>query len=129
MESPLMFIWAWCVPCGSLCMQTIDAKIVHTENKNAALIACLCACCLGCIGAGYNRHLLREKLGIKGNFFIDLLFECFLPCCAVSQEWREVMKHQGKKLTTPIWEAQGKETVGAIYQSLEKGAHDAVGKR
>lgn len=105
MESPLMFIWAWCVPCGTLCMQSLDAKLVHTENENAAIIACLCAWCLGCIGSGYNRHLLRTKLKIKGSFIIDMLLECFCCCCAVSQEWREVMKHKGKNVTTPIWEA------------------------
>jgi Cys-rich protein (TIGR01571 family) len=103
-DSPVMFIWAWCVPCGFLCMQTLDAKLSAPEDKNAAIIACLCGWYLGCIGVGYNRHILRSKLNIKGNIFVDILLECFLCCCAVSQEWRETMEHKSKGKGAPIWE-------------------------
>jgi Cys-rich protein (TIGR01571 family) len=99
-----MFIWPWLVPFGFQCMQTLDAKWTSSE-KHSALVACMCSCYLGCVGAGYNRHVLRKQLGIHGNLLVDILLELFLPCCAVSQEWREVMKHKGHSLNTPIWDA------------------------
>jgi Cys-rich protein (TIGR01571 family) len=104
-ESLVMFAWACCVPCGSVCMQAINAKLVHLEASNGALVACLCAGFFCCIGAGYNRYLLSGKLAIKGNLCLDMVLECFIGCCAVSQEWREVMKLTNKPITTPIWAA------------------------
>jgi Cys-rich protein (TIGR01571 family) len=99
-----MALWACCVPFGCLCMQTLDAKLVTPEDSKAPIIACLCSWGLCCFGAAYNRYILRSKLGLEGNILIDLVLE-FLCCfCAVSQEWREVMRHKGKLSTTPIWE-------------------------
>jgi Cys-rich protein (TIGR01571 family) len=86
-------------------MQAINAKLVHLENSKGALVACLCAGCFCCLGAGYNRHLLSAKLAIKGNIWLDIVYECFIGCCAVSQEWREVMKLTNKPISTPIWAA------------------------
>lgn len=82
-------------------MQAIDAKISDPKTPNAAIIACLCAWCLSCIGAGYNRQKIRVAYGIEGNFAIDCLLHCFCGVCAVTQEWMTVMKktHNEHKIT------------------------------
>jgi Cys-rich protein (TIGR01571 family) len=72
-------------------MQAADAKLSDSKTPNAAMIACLCALCLGCIGAGYNRQKLRNMYEIQGNFFVDCLVHCFCGVCAVTQEWQHVM--------------------------------------
>lgn len=100
----VMFVWACCVPCGGLCMQVVDAKLSDSD-KNAALIAGILACCLGCIGGILNRYRLRDKLDIKDNVVFDVLFQCFLPCCAVTQEYIQTMKDKKGNEKLLIWEA------------------------
>mmetsp|Transcript_4493 Transcript_4493/g.8663 ORF Transcript_4493/g.8663 Transcript_4493/m.8663 type:complete len:126 (-) Transcript_4493:177-554(-) len=100
-DNAVMCLFAWCVPCGGVCMQALDAKLSNTKDTNAAVMACVCAWCLSCIGAGYNRSKLREIYGISGNFFIDCILHWFCGCCAVTQEWQEVMfrVHNDKKIS------------------------------
>lgn len=100
----VMFVWSCCVPCGMVCMQTVDAKLTDSD-KNAAVIAALLACCCGCIGSTINRYRLRDKLDIKDSVVMDILFSCFLPCCAVTQEYITVMSSKKGNAKTMIWEA------------------------
>lgn len=101
-ENPIMCLWAFLVPCGICCMQIVDAKVSDKE-KSAPLVAGVFICCLGCIGGTLNRLRLRSKLNVEDNPLFDVLFSCFLPCCAVTQEWRETMlKHKGDH-KAPIW--------------------------
>ena len=87
-------------------MQALNAKVTNEghEGKNAALVAFLLNCCLCYFGAAYNRMKVREKYSIQGNYFVDCLLECFCPCCAVTQEWREVMKRVRGDDDLKIWE-------------------------
>ena len=101
-KNPIMFLWACCVPCGSVCMQAIDAKLTDND-KNAALIAGLLICCCGNIGGIINRYRLREKLNIKDSVVFDVVFWCFLPCCAVTQEYITVVKDKKGEEKLPIW--------------------------
>mmetsp|Transcript_32109 Transcript_32109/g.55406 ORF Transcript_32109/g.55406 Transcript_32109/m.55406 type:complete len:126 (+) Transcript_32109:2331-2708(+) len=94
-DNAIMCLFAWCVPCGGLCMQAIDAKVVLSEKEpNAAIIAYLCAWCLGAYGAGYNRYKIRDSLKVEGSYIVDCLLHCFCGVCAVTQEWQVVMKEK-----------------------------------
>ncbi|CAG9310719.1 unnamed protein product [Blepharisma stoltei] len=102
-QNPVMCLWAWCVPCGSCCMQAIDAKISDPENKNAALIACLFDCFLCCIGATINRMKLRKQMSIEDSVAMDFLCSCCCGCCSVTQEWMTTMKRYKNNHKTLIW--------------------------
>ncbi|CAG9311969.1 unnamed protein product [Blepharisma stoltei] len=90
-KNPFMFVWSLCIPCGLHCMQTCNAKHADPLNKHSALRAYLCVLFFGCVGASINRNLLRKSLNIKGNLFHDFA-HLIIPCCAVTQEWMQVMK-------------------------------------
>lgn len=45
-----------------------------------------CACCIDSFVYTYFRMRLKEKLGIRSNLVMDLLYSMFCPCCAVAQE-------------------------------------------
>ena len=103
-KSPVMFLWACCVPGGSCCMQALDAKLTESD-KNAWVIACLLDCCCGCIGGIVNRYRLRKALAIEDNVVLDILFWCFLGCCAVTQEYMETMDRKKGDKGLMIWVA------------------------
>ncbi|CAG9327464.1 unnamed protein product [Blepharisma stoltei] len=90
-RNPFMFIWSICMPCGYHCMQTCDAKHAEPENRFAGLRAYSLVLFLGPIGASINRYMLRKTLKIKDNPIMDLSHFC-IPCCAVTQEWMQVMQ-------------------------------------
>ena len=101
----VMFAWSCCVPFGLCCMQALDAKLTDSD-KNACLIAGLLSCCCGSIGGIINRHRLKNRLGIKDDpIYLDVLFWCCLPCCAVTQEYIKVMKDKKGNEKLLIWEA------------------------
>lgn len=100
----VMFAWSLCVPCGCVCMQAINAKLSDSD-KNAPIIAALLLCCLGDIGGILNRYRLRTQLNIEDSIVADIVFWCFIPCCAVTQEYIEVMKQKGGGEKVLIWEA------------------------
>ena len=104
-QNLIMYLWACCVPCGMVCMQSLDAKLTN-KDKNACLIAFLLDCCCGCIGGIINRHRLKVDLEITDESIImDILFWCFLPCCAATQEYMQVMKNKKGNEKLMIWEA------------------------
>jgi Cys-rich protein (TIGR01571 family) len=82
-------------------MQAFDAKIIISDDQHAATKACLCAVCLGCIGAGWNRSNIRKRHTIESSFIVDCLAHLFCGVCAVTQEWQHVMgeKHKNPRLT------------------------------
>lgn len=103
-KNPVMFLWACCIPGGACCMQMVDAKLTESD-KNAALIACLLDCCLGCIGGIINRHRLRKALEIHDIIALDILLWCCLPTCAVTQEFMQTMERKKNDRKMPIWKA------------------------
>ena len=114
-KNPIMCLWSWCIPCGSTCMQAVNAKVInegHDSSKHC-WTAFFCNCCLCYFGAAYNRMKVREKYSIQGNYFIDCLLECFCPCCAVTQEWRQVMDKENGDGDLKIWD----------YDHKKKGGH------
>ncbi|CAG9329039.1 unnamed protein product [Blepharisma stoltei] len=111
-QNPVMCLWAWCVPGGICCMQVVDAKISDSENKNAAFVACLCSCFLGCIGATFNRYKLREMLTINDSVIMDLLWYWWVPCFAVTQEWMTTMNRQKNNHKLLIWQLIGAQEGG-----------------
>lgn len=44
------------------------------------------ACCIDSCVYAYFRMKLKEKLGIRRNVVMDVLYSMFCPCCAVGQE-------------------------------------------
>ena len=38
---------------------------------------------------------MREKYGIDGSLFNDIICHCFCPCCALIQEARQVIVDKG----------------------------------
>lgn len=108
-QNPIMCLWSWCVPCGGACMQALDAKLTDADNKNAALVACLLACCCGCFGAAFNRYKIREKLKIEDTVIMDILCSWCCPCCSVTQEWQTVMKHKKGNNKLLIWDLSEKK--------------------
>lgn len=104
-KNVLMFLWSCFVPCGIMCMQTVDAKLSDPE-KNSALIAGLLSCCLGCIGGGINRHRLKKNLNIEGESqSVDVFLWCCLPCCAATQEYIQTLTLKKGNGNIPIWKA------------------------
>jgi Cys-rich protein (TIGR01571 family) len=91
-DNAIMCLFAWCVPCGCFCMQAIDAKLTLDKEPNAAVMACLCAMCCCCYGAGWNRTNIRKRDNLEGSYFVDCLLYWFCGVCAVTQEWQHVMK-------------------------------------
>lgn len=84
-----MSAFACLVPCSCAFIQCIDSKLAFPESSEycgAYFCAFLC-----CVGMAYNRSQLRKKLSIEGNFFLDCICHSFCSCCAVVQEWREVV--------------------------------------
>ena len=104
-ETPSIYFWACCIPCGSLCMQMMAISNV-SDDKNAGLLAIRLICRCGHFGAALNRHKIREELGIRGSLCTDLLFHCFCDTCAYVQEYRHVMsvKHGDDK--RPPWQVR-----------------------
>lgn len=103
-NNPMMCFFSAFVPCGCCCMQIYDAKITNDVNKNAGLIAGLCVCLLGPIGAIYNRLKLRETLKIEDSVVADILLTLYVPCCAVTQEWMHTMSEKKGNPKLKIWE-------------------------
>ena len=95
-ENWLMCLFAWCVPFGYACMQAFNAKVT-TKETNEAIKAFILTWCCCCFGAGYNRQQLRDKFEIQGSYMMDCLCHWCCGCCAVTQEWMEVMERNGKK--------------------------------
>lgn len=100
----VMLVWSMCVPCGCLCMQALNAKLTD-DDKNAPIIAALLICCLGEIGGILNRYRLRRQLSIEDSVVADIVFWCFIPCFAVTQEYIQVVKSKKGDEKLLIWEA------------------------
>jgi Cys-rich protein (TIGR01571 family) len=91
LDNVIMCMFAWCLPCGGVCMQAVGAKFT-LKDANAPFVACLCALCLCCFGAGYNRTSIRRFNAIEGSYLRDCLLHCCCGVCALTQEWQHVMK-------------------------------------
>lgn len=102
--APIAYLWSYCIPCGIACMQATNAKLVVPED-NAPIKACLFAVFLCCFGTGLNRTEIRKHLSINGSYVEDCILTWCLPCCAMVQEWREVMKTKGKPEDEFVWKA------------------------
>lgn len=112
--NPSMCIFATCIPCGYYYMHALNAR-VSKDKPGDLKSACTAFCCvlgLQSFGASFNRMRIREVYSIEycsqclhGNYIgeycriccswlVDLLTVCMCPCCAVVQEWREVMDRE-----------------------------------
>jgi Cys-rich protein (TIGR01571 family) len=85
-------------------MQATAARLV-VPDEDACLKACIFAVFLCCFGSGLNRSDIRKNLSIQGSYIEDCLLSWCVPCCAVVQEWREVMKVKGKDEDEYVWKA------------------------
>ena len=103
-HAPIAYLWSYCIPCGIACMQATTARLVVPE-ENASIKACLFAVFLCCFGTGLNRSDIRKNLSINGTYLEDCFLTWCLPCCAMVQEWREVMKAKGKDEDEVVWKA------------------------
>jgi Cys-rich protein (TIGR01571 family) len=90
-------------------MQALDAKTSAPKVSNAGTMACLCALCLSCVGAGYNRNRLRHAYRIEGYFCLDCLLHWCCGACAVTQEWQHVMLLTYKDAAITICNVPAKE--------------------
>jgi len=50
-------------------------------------------CCCSCCYLGNQRTVVREKYDIKGSRWMDCLCTCFLICCIMAQESKEIYQH------------------------------------
>ena len=105
-NNPVMCLYAVCVPCGTVCMQALDADFMFkNENPNEKIIACLLSCLLCCCGAAHNRQKLREKFNIRGNYITDLLLwwccGAMAPALSVKQSCSPQTAPVGSVLRAP----------------------------
>lgn len=108
-DNAVMCLFSWCVPCGGVCMQAIDAKLALKSEPNAAVMACLCGWCLCVYGSAWNRSNIRKAYSIDGSYIVDCLLHEFCGCCAATQEWMQVMhKEKGEAKKTICNFSEGK---------------------
>ncbi|CAG9313782.1 unnamed protein product [Blepharisma stoltei] len=81
------------IPGGFCCLQ---AKAVDKATGEGLLVPYIFPCLTFCIGAAFNRGKIRNKYRIEGNFVTDCLIEWLCSLCAVTQEYREVNRREGK---------------------------------
>lgn len=57
-DNILMCVWVWCVPCGAVCMNVAEAKLINDKDKatSAMIIHGLLTCCCGVYGLCYTRY-------------------------------------------------------------------------
>ena len=80
------------VPCGACYIQ---ALAVSTITKDSIIVPFLLSCCLGCIGAAFNRSKIRTHYNIEGSFLADCVLSlCCL--CSTTQEYREVEHRENR---------------------------------
>ena len=103
-ETPITCAALCCVPGAVCCYQGASTKATQGETKDV-LRALACIWCCACIGVGYNRSLVREKLNINGSLIKDIIFACICPCCTMVQEWRAVTSNKGLKEDECFWKA------------------------
>jgi hypothetical protein len=72
-------------------MQAVAAKVTF-RAENVCLYSYICACCLCCYGAAFNRSRIRKQDDIGGYCILEVLLYVFCGVCAVTQEWQHVMK-------------------------------------
>lgn len=83
-----------CLVPGGVC--GIQAKAVNKATGEGMLVPFIFPCFTGCIGAAFNRGKIRDKYHLEGNYITDCLLEMLCPLCAVTQEYREVNRREGK---------------------------------
>ena len=67
----------------------MEGRIAEQVGHNC-LLCCCASWCMPCITGWVLRTATRNENDIDGNALFDILISCFLPCCAIQQEAREV---------------------------------------
>mmetsp|Transcript_32944 Transcript_32944/g.57741 ORF Transcript_32944/g.57741 Transcript_32944/m.57741 type:complete len:118 (-) Transcript_32944:342-695(-) len=78
------------VPFGVCFLQSKAIALLHQNDAYCLPFLRPLICC--CYGAAWNRHEVREEIKIEGDYCSDLLVHMFCPCCATTQEYREVKR-------------------------------------
>lgn len=82
---------AVCCP-GGLCYLSARAASESAKQSLCPYFSLAVCCC--CLGSAYNRVVVRRKYNYEGSYWHDLMLHCCCPVCAVTQEYREVMKKE-----------------------------------
>lgn len=85
---------ACCFPCVAYAQNRQTLKGVGQTDFSSDAIWFYCSSCVGCVTclAANQRHEIRKKAGIKGNYFADLCIHSMCSTCALVQEKRELAK-------------------------------------
>lgn len=79
---------------GGLCL--VQALAVKRATGDGCCVPFCCPILLCCIGAGINRHTIRDRYLISGSRCKDCMVHVVLAPCAVCQEYREVKGREEK---------------------------------
>jgi hypothetical protein len=110
-------------------MHAMNAK-VSMDRPDISDNACLAFCCVFAFltfGASFNRARIRSKYNIKYfrnhtgcycihhsiscfSCLLDILVSALCPCCAVVQEWREVMERERNDNQMTFWKLSFKSS-------------------
>lgn len=82
---------ALCCP-GGLCY--LSARAASEATKRSMCPTATLSFGLCCIGMAINRTTIRGRYNYTGSCAQDLLLHCCCSMCAVTQEYREVMKKE-----------------------------------
>ena len=82
---------AICCP-GGLCY--LSARSASEASKRSLLPYCFLSSYFCCFGTACNRTSVRQKYQYTGSYWQDLALHCCCAVCAVTQEYREVMKKE-----------------------------------
>lgn len=100
-----------CCPCADLCATSVAVANAERNDPNAGCKACLwihvCnAVHCSAIGHAVNRTKIRKSYNIQGSCLVDYFILCCCMPCALTQEWREVMKREHQDDQRNLWQAK-----------------------
>lgn len=102
-KTPGLFCFLSLFACigGPCCVQ---GKVVSEYSQKPCAYHCIVPCMCLCIGAAFNRQVLRQKLGMDRAFVADCVLHFLCNICAVNQEFLESHRYrsQGNFTLLPI---------------------------
>lgn len=106
------FILGWCCPCiqYGTNMDILNKSGSFGPACSYCLLMCVgCQCFLGSSGRGH----IRTRYGIAGDNAEDCMLHCCCVPCALSQEYREVMKRDSQRVPVVV---QGQVMAPVVVQ-------------
>ena len=89
-------VMTYFIPCYT------SGKNAEAMGENCLLYGLFTWCGIGFITDAMIRQKIREKYGIEGEFFNDVLCHCCCPCCSLVQEAREIQERGDGAVPNPV---------------------------